>query len=87
MDSYSGECHGGPHHGQRMAHWQKTKKFYRLMVAALVLNGDAPVEAVEIGEYTFHQIPGAPEYPPYWVWSETEAGHAMDKLFGKVNEK
>ena len=84
MEKYEGKCHGGPDDGKMLAHWQKTKKFYRPMVA-FSMNENAPVEAVEIGEYLFHQIPGAPEYPPYWVWHSTEQGRAMDKLFGAAN--
>lgn len=86
MESFVGECYGGPENGKRMAHWQKTKKYFRPMVAAFTIN--PPVEVVEIGEYIFHQIPGeiGAKYAPYWAWRPTDAGNAMEKLFGPPHE-
>jgi len=73
--AFSGKCHGGPCDGQALAHWSKAKKFYR-PVAAFTLNDNAPVEAVEIGEYVLNDF-------GQWHWHSTDAGRAYETLFGK----
>lgn len=76
MDKFEGVCFGGPHDGQRMVHWSKTKKFLRPMVNGLSLNiENEPVEAIDIGEYRHED--------GQWLWWETEAGRSLKKLFCK----
>lgn len=72
MNSFTGKCVGGPHDGQMLAHWSKTKKFYRPMVDAFAL-GDAEIEAVEIGEYKLNDF-------GQWHWWATDAGRALETL-------
>lgn len=75
METFTGECVGGPQAGQMMAHWAKTKKFYRPMMAALPFPGcNTPIEAIEIGEYKLNNY-------GQWHWWSTEIGRAYDKLF------
>lgn len=74
MDILEGVCVGGPLDKQRLAHWQKTKKFYRPMIA-MTMNEDAPIEAVTIGEYKLNDF-------GQWHWWATEEGQAYEKLFG-----
>ena len=76
-EKFTGECHGGPCDGQMLAHWSKTKKFYRPMTAAFSMNENTPIEPVEIGEYRLSDF-------GYWHWWATEAGRAFDKLFGEA---
>lgn len=73
---FTGECVGGPLDKQRLAHWQRTKSLYRPMVA-MTLNNNAPVEAIEIGEYKLNNF-------GQWHWWPTEAGRAFEKLFGST---
>ncbi len=75
MDKFSGKCVGGPLDGQMLDHWAKSKRFYRPMIAAFVNMNNAPVEAVEIGEYRMNDF-------GQWHWWETESGRAFNKLFG-----
>ena len=75
MAKFSGECVGGPHHLKWMVHWEKTKKFYRPMVGMSMNMENAPVEAVEIGEYRINDF-------NVWHWWPTDAGKAFDTLFG-----
>lgn len=75
MSSFEGNCVGGPYDGKQLAHWQKTKKFYRPMIATNMTE-NAPVEAIEIGEYRLNDF-------GQWHWWPTESGRAMDTLFGE----
>lgn len=77
MESFSGECVGGPWAGQMLAHWSKTKEFFRPMMAvALPMSGAAtPIEAVKVGEYRLNNF-------GQWHWWATEMGNAYDKLYG-----
>ncbi len=75
MKKFEGACIGGPLAGHRLAHWQRTKKFFRPMVAMTMNIEDAPVEAVEIGEYKLNDY-------GQWHWWGTESGRAFEKLFG-----
>jgi hypothetical protein len=68
--TYTGQCVGGPYAGQMMAHWTKTKMFYRPMIAAF--SADAPVEAVSIGEYRLNDF-------GQWHWWAT--GHVSGKHY------
>lgn len=52
--TFVGECHGGPLDKQHLAHWQRAVKFYRPMIGLSMNMENAPVEAVEIGEYKFN---------------------------------
>lgn len=79
MESFAGECVGGPLDKQMMAHWQRTKKFYRPMVAMTMNTEQAPVEAVEIGEYKLNDF-------GQWHWWATDSGKAFDTLFGTSTE-
>jgi hypothetical protein len=77
MEKFEGDCISGPLNGQRLEHWARTKKFYRPMVAmTFPMNEDAPVEAIEIGEYKLNDF-------GQWHWWETESGRAFNKLFGQ----
>ena len=69
-EQFTGKCVGGPHDGQMLAHWSKAKKFYRPMVDAMSMNGSAPIESVEIGEYHLNNF-------GQWHWWATEAGRAQ----------
>lgn len=77
MNHYSGTCVGGPWDGMLLDHWAKRKKLFRPMMgrASFLDNSDAPVEAVEIGEYRINDF-------QQWHWWATEEGRAFDKLFG-----
>ena len=77
MNHYTGKCVGGPLDGQMLAHTARSKKFYRPMVDAFSLNEDAPIEAVDIGEYHFSNF-------GVWHWWATEAGRAYEKLHGEA---
>lgn len=75
MQTFVGECVGGPEAGKKMAHWSKTKTYYRPMVNACVANIEAaPIESVEIGTYHLNDF-------GQWHWHETESGRAMRTLF------
>lgn len=74
MKKFMGECIGGPDDKKWMVHWDRSKKYYRPMVA-FTLSSDPPVEAVEIGEYRLNDY-------GHWHWHATEAGRAFEKLFG-----
>lgn len=74
METFTGLCGGGPLDGKMLAHWSRQKKFYRPLVL-MSLNDDAPVEAIEIGEYELDDF-------GRWNWHPTEAGEAYDTLFG-----
>jgi hypothetical protein len=75
MESFEGDCVGGPLDKQKMAHWAREKKFYRPMVAMTMDIENAPVEAVEIGEYKLSDF-------GQWHWWPSESGRAFEKLFG-----
>lgn len=78
MDRFEGRCHGGPCDGKMLAHWSKTKKFYRPMMAVLLPRArldDFTVEPIEIGEYRLNDF-------GQWHWWETESGRAFAKLYG-----
>ena len=80
MTQFVGTCVGGPQDGMRMAHWSKTKKFYRPMLhlsSMAQTSANERVEAVEIGEYRLNDF-------QQWHWWETQQGKAMDILFGAV---
>lgn len=76
MDCFVGKCSGGPLDGQLLTHWQKSKKFFRPMVDWSMNIMEAPVEAIEIGEYKLNDF-------GQWHWWETDAGKAYRKLFDK----
>lgn len=71
--TYSGKCKGGPHDGQMMVHYARTKEFFSPMIAGLMLNENAPVIGVKVGEYYWaaHN---------YWQWSATKEGKALQTL-------
>lgn len=76
-EQFTGKCVGGPHDGQMLAHWSKTKKFFRPMVAfSMSMNENQPVEAVEIGEYRLNDF-------DVWHWWATDTGKALDTLISK----
>lgn len=74
MEHFEGKCVRGPLDGQMLAHWSKSKKFYRPMIAFSMNIDTAPIEAVEIGEYKLNDF-------GQWHWWSTESGRAYDKLF------
>lgn len=74
MDRFDGKCVGGPWDGQQLAHYSKSKKFYRPMMPAMTLD-DPPIIPVEIGEYKLNDY-------QQWHWWPTDEGNAMDKLLG-----
>lgn len=79
MDAFIGYCVGGPEDGKLFAHWQKTKKFYRPMMAVTFSMPDsAQIEAIEIGEYKLNDF-------AQWHWWETESGQAFKKLFRTIS--
>ena len=58
METYEGECLGGPWRGKKLAHWAKTKKLFRAK-----LDWESKHVMVEHGEYRlgdFH----------HWHWFE-----------------
>lgn len=74
MKTYTGLCVGGPHDGEMLAHWAKSKKLYRPL-PQVGMEDSAQVEAVEIGEYKLNDY-------GQWHWSITKAGAAYDTLYG-----
>ena len=61
--------------GLKMAHWTKTKEFFRpMMGVALPFHDNIPIKAVKIGEYKINSF-------GQWHWWETEQGKAYNKLF------
>lgn len=77
MMKFTGNCVGGPLDKKCLAHWQRSKKFYRPMIAMTMNIENAPVETVEIGEYRLNDF-------GQWHWRPTASGRAFDKLFGKI---
>lgn len=67
--SFVGECIGGPLDGKRLAHWQKSKKFYSPMQPY----GSQKILPVMIGEYRLNDF-------GQWHWWQTEAGKAIETL-------
>ena len=77
MQSFEGKCVGGPFNGQMLAHWSRTKTFYRPgSVAMTMAIDDVTCEAVNIGEYRLNDY-------GQWHWWPTKEGDAMDTLYGK----
>ena len=73
MKIYIGKCVSGPLHGKDMAHFAKTKVFYRPLYGRM----DGPPELTNIGEYRLNDF-------GQWHWWATPEGKAMDVLFGEV---
>jgi hypothetical protein len=69
MQSFEGECLGGPWNGKKLAHWAKTKELFSSPSLAgrtnwYQIRPDEVVQLVKIGEYRlgdFH----------HWHWHET----------------
>jgi len=70
---FNGLCVGGPHDGQMMAHWQKTRKYFRPYVEWNLRVVDAHIQPIEIGEYRLNDF-------GQWHWWATDAGRAMGVL-------
>lgn len=69
MAQFEGKCVGGPLDGKMLAHWAKSKEYFRGL----------PVEQdyIKMGEYRLNDF-------GQWHWHETKEGKAADVLFGRV---
>ena len=76
MEKHVGECVGGPYDGQMLAHWARSKKFFRPM-APYMPAGDPPLIPVTIGEYRLNDF-------RQWHWWPTSEGKALESLVGPV---
>ncbi len=75
MERYDGQCVGGPWDGTMLAHWSKTKEFFRpVMAAATVFRKSLPILPIKIGEYRLNDF-------GQWHWCETPEGRAYRTLF------
>lgn len=74
MEQHSGRCVGGPHDGQMLVHWSKSKKFYRPL-PQVGMGDSAQVETIEIGEYKLNEF-------GQWHWWASKEGNAYDTLYG-----
>lgn len=74
MEKFTGQCVGGPHDGQMLAHWAKSKEFLRPMMApTFPMSERAPIMSIKIGEYRLNDF-------GQWHWWETPEGKAWNVL-------
>ncbi len=76
MTPYTGECIGGPHDGQMLAHTSKVKRYYSPVGDLLPVSPTSgPIDTVVIGEYIFSGD------ARQWYWYETTEGRALKALY------